>query len=159
MVIPYIEKWMRTYCGEGNSTTNVTVLDERIFPTIALSLSLSRFNLARSCEIEEEPRCFTISMLKDGVKFPNRDVDEVECIMEHLDVFLKEIRRITAAMMTPTTSTARRFEGILDMFTVTSWVAPKKRKKKRGGLRAFLLWDVLSYYNWQHLFTIPTDVK
>jgi hypothetical protein len=103
-------------------------------------------------------RVVTISMLKDGVKFPNRDVDAVECIMEHLDVFLKEIRRITAAMMTPTTSTARRFEGILDMFTVTSWVAPKKRKKK-GGLRAFLLWDILSYYNWQHLFTIPTDVK
>jgi tRNA nucleotidyltransferase/poly(A) polymerase len=104
LVTPYKEKWIRTYCGEGNSTTNVTSLDERIF---LLSLYLSPFrDLTWQDPVKlKRNRVVTISMLKDGVKFPNRDVDAVECIMEHLDAFLKQIRRVTSAMMTPTTST------------------------------------------------------
>jgi len=55
------------------------------------------------------PYCIHVTFIwlwfLDGVKFPNRDVDAVECIMEHLDAFKKEIWRITSTMMTPTAST------------------------------------------------------
>lgn len=104
IVIPYKEKWITAFCEGGNSANKVTLLDERIF---LLSLYLSPFrDLTWQDPVKlKRNRVVTMSMLKDGVKFPNRDVDAVECIMEHLDVFLREIRRKTAAIVTATTAT------------------------------------------------------
>lgn len=88
ILTPY-KDWVKKY-------PNIrTQLDERIF-LLALYLSpfrdLSWQDTVNVKQKMKRHRVVTMSMMKDGIKFPNRDVDAVECIMEHLDSFIKELK-------------------------------------------------------------------